>query len=336
MAEEYEQEEISLEELTFGLQEIPTEDASKEDAKDKDRSPGPGESAESGARESASEAERSDEDQGEKKERKKRDPFKDEPRTYSRDAALSEKKLTSLSQIKQIKKARVRHEGKRVVTDDVNKLKSLSIEPRLPAGEFINYYVEPVRIEYYIPRESRFSVETKYLYIPLIDPEPRDQDSILRTYISEDRFFDLIDVMNEHPRHITSILESYHGSMKLYEALSNAVRDAALDEERYKAAFYLCETLIEYEPSLAAAEFLGDFLSWNLNWLVRAMNRRGMEFLASDKTTSYFIKMRNIWWEERDYDYDERFEILAALFFEQAYPNRGMSYEGDEELYKNV
>jgi len=97
-----------------------------------------------------------------------------------------------------------------------------------------------------------------------------------------------------------------------------------LDEEKYKTAFYLCELLIDYEPSIASLEFLGDFISWNLNWLVRRLNERGVEFTASDKVVSYFVKKRNIYWEESHLEYDERFEILAALFFEQAYPNRGL------------
>jgi len=161
---------------------------------------------------------------GEKKRR--RDPFAGMPKISSQTAAPPH--VTTLSELKQIKRARVRHEGKRVITDDVKKLKSLAIEPGLPPGEFINYYVEPVRIEYYIPRESRFAIETKYLYVLLIDPDVRPQDEILQKHIESNRFFDLIDVMNEHPQYITSILESYNTTMKLFESVSKAVYDAKI------------------------------------------------------------------------------------------------------------
>lgn len=265
--------------------------------------------------------------------RRRRDPFAG-VQFSSSQAAMQARGLTTLSDIKRIKRARVKHEGQRVVTDDVKKLKSLSIEPRLTAGEYINYYVEPVRIEYYIPRESRFAVETRYLYIPLIDPTPREHEAILKEHIAKNRFVDLIEIMNEHPMHITDILESYNGTMHIYESLSRAILEADQgSDEAYRTAFYLVEVLMEYEPTYAALEFLGDFLSWNLNWLIRAMNALVVEFAASDKTISYLIKKRNIYWEQYNLDYDERFEILAALFFEQAFPNRGLEIQEEDYFY---
>ncbi len=265
--------------------------------------------------------------------RRRRDPFAG-VQFSSSQAAMQARGLTTLSDIKRIKRARVKHEGQRVVTDDVKKLKSLSIEPRLTAGEYINYYVEPVRIEYYIPRESRFAVETRYLYIPLIDPTPREHEAILKEHIAKNRFVDLIEIMNEHPMHITDILESYNGTMHIYESLSRAIMEADQgSDEAYRTAFYLVEVLMDYEPTYAALEFLGDFLSWNLNWLIRAMNALVVEFAASDKTISYLIKKRNIYWEQYNLDYDERFEILAALFFEQAFPNRGLEIQEEDYFY---
>jgi hypothetical protein len=40
--------------------------------------------------------------------------------------------------------------------------------------------------------------------------------------------------------------------------------------------------------------------------------------------------LRNIQREENNLPYDERFEILAALFYEQAFPNRGALIQGDD------
>ena len=100
-----------------------------------------------------------------------------------------------------------------------------------------------------------------------------------------------------------------------------------------KKIFYLIEILLEYEPSIAALEFLGPFQSWNVNWLIRKMNMSGVEITASDKTVSYLIKLRNVYWEENDLEYDENFEVLAALFYEQAYPNRGLTYEEEDYFF---
>lgn len=271
-----------------------------------------------------------------KRKRKRRDPFKDFPAISSGAAGLRSRELSSLSEIKRIQRARVKHEGQRVVTDDVKKLKSLSIEPRLPRGEYINYYVEPVRIEYYIPKESRFAVETKYLYIPLVNPGCRPQDEILSKHMAEDRFIDLIEIMNEYPQHITDIMDSYNNTMDMYESLSGALEEAYQGKETMlRTAFYLTEVLMEFEPTVAALEFLGAFQIWNLNWLIRQMNTLGIDFAAGDKTISFLIKLRNIKWEEEKRPYDERFEILAALFYEQAFPNRG-ALVSEEDYFMDV
>jgi hypothetical protein len=267
--------------------------------------------------------------------RRKRDPFKNMEKVYSSDAAMRSKDLASRAQLKQIKKAGVRHSGKKVVTDDVKKLKSLAVEPTLAKGDDINFYIEPVRIEYYIPKESRFAVETRFLYVPLIDPVPRDSpdDTLLRGYMKQNRFIDLMEVMNEFPAHITAILDSYNNTLPLFESMSRALKDVGEDPENYRAVLYLCETLMEYEPTLASLEILGDFLSWNLNWLIRKMNSLRITFSCSDKVISFLIKKRNQYWEENDLEYDERFEILAALFYEQAYPNRSEHFESEDYFF---
>ena len=268
--------------------------------------------------------------------RRRRNPFESMEPVSSSAAGMNPRDPMTLSEMKQIKRARVRHDGQRVITDDVKKLKSLTTNPHLPPGEYINYYVEPVRIEYYIPKESRFAVETRFLYIPLIDPAPRPEvdDRVLKAHIEQNRFIDIVDIMNEFPMFITDILESYNTTMGLYESLSRAIQEADEgNDEGYRKAFYLCEVLTDYEPTMASLNFLGDFLGWNLNWLIRAMNALGMEFAASDKTISYLIKKRNTYWEETNQKYDDRFETLAALFYEQAFPNRGLEDMEEDYFY---
>ncbi len=257
-----------------------------------------------------------------------------EEQILSSEASLHGRELAKKAELKRIRKAGVRHEGRKVITDDVKILKSIAELPDEPEDP-VNFYREPVRIEYYIPKESRFAVETRHLFIPLIDPEPKEEYELLKRHISEDRFFDLIRVMDEEPRYITEILDSYNTLLPIYESLSRYIRDAEENPESYKSAFYLVETLSEYEPTMAALELLGPFMAWNLNWLVRALNRNGVDFAASDKTVSYFIKQRNIFNDEHQIPYDERFEVLAALFYEQAFPNRGMEF-GEEDFFYDI
>ncbi len=267
--------------------------------------------------------------------RKKRDPFQNVGPIVSKETVTHKRELATRTDLKTIKKAGIRVHGRRVVTDDVKKLKSLSIAPEIRPDEKISYYVEPVRIEYYIPKESRFAVEMRDLYIPLIDPIPGPDHDVLRTAMEKNRFVDLIDVMNEFPQTISGILESYHEVLNLYEHVSRAIKQAeAADPEEYRTAFYLMEVLLENEPTVAALEFLGDFITYNLNWLVRTMNALGVPFQATDRVVSYFIKLRNNYWEEHNLEYDERFEILASLFFDQAYPHRGATMAEEDFLFE--
>lgn len=265
--------------------------------------------------------------------RHKRDPFKGmDP--ISADEGRHGRMLKSRAEMKRIKKTGFKHEGKKVVTDDVKILKSLSVTPEIP-GDQTNYYVEPVQIEYYIPKESRFARESRFLYIPLIDPEPGPNHTLLAEHIRENRFFDLMNVMDMNPGHITDILDSYNNYLSMYENLSRNIRDAVMDDdpEKYRPAFYHCEVLADFEPTLASLNILGEFMSWNINWLIRMMNRLGVEFNAADKTVSYLIKRRNVFNEEKSLPFDERFEVLAGLFFEQAFPYRGMNIESEDFFY---
>jgi hypothetical protein len=117
----------------------------------------------------------------------------------------------------------------------------------------------------------------------------------------------------------------------MFERLSNTMKEVYEGrEEQLKTAYYIAEVLLDYEPTIAALDFLGDFVTYNIIWLIRQLNLAGIEFSASDKMVSLFIKMRNIYWEENQLPYDERFEILAALFFEQAFPNRGALVQTDD------
>ncbi|MCS7205603.1 MAG: hypothetical protein NZ853_07890 [Leptospiraceae bacterium] len=263
---------------------------------------------------------------------RKRKPFADEI-IRSEDVLYKRKRLATKGDIKRIRKESFRYEGKKVITDDVKKLKSLDIVPKIPREEIYDYYVEPIKIEYYIPKDSKFKTEIRYLYIPLIDPPFDERYPILNEAMKKNRFLDVIEVINEYPEHTTTILESYRETFTYHEQISNLMKEARRNPESYRTVFYLCETLMKFEPTLAYLEVLGDYITWNLNWLIRKMNELRISFSAEDDTIMYLIKRRNIYWEENQLPFDERFEILAALFYDQAYPNRGLSIEEQDYFF---
>ena len=236
------------------------------------------------------------------------------------------KPILNRNELKQIKQSRTRVEGKKVITDDVRKLKSLKVTPDLAPDEQVNYYKEPIWIEYYIPKESRFALETKYLFILLIPPTPRpDIDKILIQAQKEDTFINLLELSNSKEpyaevikksyRHVESILDTISDNLEQYEESKNA--------EFLKIPVYLTETLMLSEPTLATLEVLGEYSIHNLIWLIKKLNRGNVTFSLEDRTIALLIKRRNEFFEEKDFPVDDDFELLSALFFEQAYPHRG-------------
>ncbi len=258
-----------------------------------------------------------------------------EEKIKSEEVLQRKRQLATRGDIKRIQKAGYKYEGKKVVTDDVKKLKSLEVEPKISSEEKIDYYVEPVWIEYYVPKDSRFITELRYLYIPLIDPPYDEKYPILNNIMKNNQFCDIENILNEYPQYTSTILESYQETFSFHERISLFLREARHNPESYKKVFYLCETLMKFEPTLAYLEILGDYISWNINWLIRKLNLLNIKFSAEDDTVAYLIKRRNIYWEENQLPYDERFEILAALFFDQAYPNRGLTIE-EQDFFYNI
>jgi hypothetical protein len=245
------------------------------------------------------------------------------------------KPLLNRGDLKQIKRSRTRVDGKKVVTDDVRKLKSLKVQPELADDEAIHYYKEPIWIEYYIPKESRFAHETKYLFVKLIDPAPRPgRDKYLKECIMIGEIVDIYDFMLNRPETETTIRHSYQSIFGIVERISRITqiyRETGQAEE-LKTACYLTESLIKFEPTLASLEYFGDYILWNLNYYIRALNREKIEFSLEDATVSLLIKRRNSYWEDNEFAIDEDFDLLAALFYEQAFPNRGADELAPEDL----
>lgn len=247
------------------------------------------------------------------------------------------KPLLNKSELRQIKKSRTRVEGKKVITDDVKKLKSLNVTPDLPKRELVHYYKEPIWIEYYIPRESRFAYEVKYLFVKLIDPIPRPapEDTILREAISKGEFIDILDVMFRHPERESLIRNSYLNTFSFLESISANYKQFLKSQDAYdlRIPLFHTEALMKREPTVATLEFLGPYTIYNLNWLIRKLNEAGEEFSLEDETISVLIKRRNEYWENQSLATDEDFELFAALFYEQAFPHRGSDFD-DALLFK--
>jgi hypothetical protein len=242
-------------------------------------------------------------------------------------ANFKPKPMLNRSELRQIKKSRTRVQGKKVLTDDVKKLKSLKVTPDLSPEEAINYYKEPIWIEYYIPKESRFALETKYLFIKLIDPIPREEkDFYLKEAMEKNELVNIHQILKGKKTPETELIRrAYQSSLGMFETIDDQLEQFLFtgDYNLLLPALYITETLMLFEPTLATLEILGDFCIYNLQWLIRKLNEGNVSFSLEDRNVLLLIKRRNEYWEREQLPEDEDFELFAALFFEQAYPHRG-------------
>jgi len=236
---------------------------------------------------------------------------------------MSQLKTLSRSEMSQIKRSKTKVDGKKVVTDDVKKLKSLEVEPEIHEHDRFNYHREPIQIEYYIPKESRFAYETKYLFIKLVDPQPKNdnQKLIMNHFSADDQPIDIIKVMDTFPQFLMPILDHYNQTMHLHESCSQKYQMGLKENpELIRPALYLNEVLRKYEPTLPALEILGDFTTYNINWCIRYLNRHQIKFTTEDLTTEYLIFRHKQDCYKKKKVIEERFEILSEIFLEQAFP----------------
>lgn len=212
---------------------------------------------------------------------------------------------------------------KKVFTENVNILKGLSATPDIPKHDADNYYVEPVSIEYYIPKESRFAYQIKYLYIKLFDPVPKNetQEKIMAHFKSLNRPIDVMEVMNEFPQYLMEILNYYNANLHMYESMSlNFQEGYAGNDNGIKKALYISEVLRKFEPTIPSLEIIGDYTVYNINWCVRELNRRKVNFSLEDPTVEFLIKRYKVLGLAEGNPPDERFELLADIYMEQAFP----------------
>ncbi|MCX7631731.1 MAG: hypothetical protein N2Z22_00200 [Turneriella sp.] len=220
--------------------------------------------------------------------------------------------------------------GVRVVTENIAVLKALEAVPKIARAESDNYYKEPVTIEYYIPKESRFAYQVKYLYIPLYDPEPKNDNQrlVMDFFRKINEPIDPMKAMDEFPQFMVKMLDYLSPQMGMIESLSRNIQDGLRgDANAFRRALYTCEVLRKFEPSIVSLEILGDYTVYNINWLIRKLNSLQVEFSLEDPTVEYLIQRYRYFAAQNGETISERFEILAQIYLDQAFPFYGEELE---------
>jgi len=179
----------------------------------------------------------------------------------------------------------------------------------------INFYVEPVEIEIYLKKAGKVRTIIKDLYVELIDVETRNEHSkkIFTYFKDKNEPIDLMEIMNVFPEYMRPIFESYYHNIELYENLSIHLKSAiASSKNALKHSLYFTELLLKYEPTVASTQFIGNFQTYNLNYLIRKLNRMGLKFLLEDSTVGFLIKRRKLAYQDKPRD--REFEKLVELW----------------------
>jgi hypothetical protein len=234
-------------------------------------------------------------------------------------------------------RGKLRIDSSKISITDINKLKSIPIVPFIEEGTENDFYIEPIVIEYYIPKESRFAYETKYLYVELYDPVPlNDNQKLVMGYFKErNEPIDVIGVMNHFPQFLMDILSSYNLNMDLHEKASMEYTLGLSGEApiAIRRALYLNEVLRKKEPKLASLEIIGDYTTYNINWCIRFLNKNHITHTLEDKTVEYMIKLHRLKMEAENRAIDERFEILTSIYMDQAFPYDNDFFDEEDEEF---
>ncbi len=177
-----------------------------------------------------------------------------------------------------------------------------------------NYYIEPVEIEVYLKKAGKVRTVIKDLYIELIPVEPVSEKSreIFATFEKKGEPIDLMEVQNFFPEYIKIIYDSYYQNMDLYEKLSMHFKSGLSGSvDSWRMSLYLTELLLKYEPTVAS-KVIGDFHTYNLNYLITRLNSLGDRFLLEDSSVAYLIKRKNAAY--RDRPRDKEFDKLVELW----------------------
>jgi len=179
-----------------------------------------------------------------------------------------------------------------------------------------NYYTEPVEVEIYLKKAGRVRTIIKDLNIELIDVEPLDNNyspQIFNKFKEENLPIDLMELQNHFPQFIKIIYDSYYQNMDLFEKISMHFNSAISGStESWRQVLYFTELMLKYEPTIASTEYIGDFQTYNLNYIIKKLNNLGEKFLLEDQTVSYLIRRRNKKYENEKPD--REFNKLVELW----------------------
>lgn len=177
----------------------------------------------------------------------------------------------------------------------------------------MNYYIEPVEIEIYLKKSGTIKTIIKDLYIQLVDviPETEISKQIFNYFKELNQPIDLLEAQNVFPQIILPVNTSYFQHMDLYEKLSlhfNGGMGGSTDS--WRQSLYLTELLMKFEPTLASLEYLGDFHTQNMNYLIRKLNSLDETFLLEDETVGYLInRHRSVDPEKIDPEFEKLVEL---------------------------
>lgn len=178
-----------------------------------------------------------------------------------------------------------------------------------------HYYIEPVEIEIYLKKAGKVRTIVKNLLIELIDVVPNNKNSvkIFEHFKAKDEPVDLMELMNVFPEFITVIFDSYYHHTALFEKLSMHFKSGIQGStDSWRLALYFTELLLKYEPTIASANYIGDFQTYNLNYIIKKLYSLYQRFLLEDSTVSYLIKRRNEAY--KDNPPDREFDKLVELW----------------------
>ena len=176
------------------------------------------------------------------------------------------------------------------------------------------YYIEPVEIEVYLKKAGKVRTVIRDLKIELIDVVPINAKSkeIFDHFISKNDPIDLMEVQNEFPELIKIIYDSYYQNMELFEKLSLKFKEGMSGStDSWRSALYFTELLLKYEPTVAATKFIGEFQTYNLNYLITKLYSLDQVFLLEDSTVFFLIKRKNAAYRDqpRDLEFDKLVEL---------------------------
>jgi hypothetical protein len=157
----------------------------------------------------------------------------------------------------------------------------------------IDYFVEPVEIEVYLKKAGKVRTVIRDLKIELIDVQPVSEKSkeIFSLFKNMNEPIDLMEVQNNFPELFKIIYDSYYQHMDLYEKLSITFKEGLEGSvQAWRSALYFTELLLKYEPTVASAKYVGDFHTYNLNYIIKKLNYFGEQYTLEDGTVIYLIK----------------------------------------------